>query len=130
MITGIHHIGIAVKDLNETINFFEKVLNLKTARKVETERIKAAFISVGEGEIELIQPKNPDLPISRFIAERGEGLQHIAFKVRRIEKTFEMMKRKGVKLIDDKPRKGIHGVNKAFLSPKSTNGIMIELCEE
>jgi len=129
MIKGIDHVGIAVKDLRETIRFFEEVLHLKPAKEMEMQKMRFAFIPVGEGEIELIEPTDPRLSIAKFIQEKGEGVHHIALQVDGIEQALEELKEKGVKLIDKKPRVGAHGVKIAFIDPESTKGILIELCE-
>lgn len=130
MMRRINHVGVAVKDLEDTLIFFEQVFDLKPAKVVKASNMKAAFIPVGDGEIELIQPTDPQLAISQFINQKGEGLHHISIQVKEIGKVLDELKRKGVKLIDEKPRTGVHGVNIAFLSPESTKGILIELCEE
>ncbi|MHA1835113.1 MAG: methylmalonyl-CoA epimerase [Candidatus Baldrarchaeia archaeon] len=129
MIKGIDHVGIAVKNLKETLRFFEEVLDLKPAKEVENQRMRFAFIPVGEGEIELIEPIDPRLSIATFIEEKGEGIHHIALQVDGIEQVLEELKKKGVKLIDEKPRVGAHGVKIAFIDPESAKGILIELCE-
>jgi len=129
MTRRINHVGVAVKDLEETVKFLEEILDLKPVKEVEMPKMKAAFIPVGDGEIELIEPTDPELPIAKFIVEKGEGLHHISIQVKEIEKVLEELKKKGVKLIDEKPRIGLHGVNIAFLNPESTKGILIELCE-
>jgi methylmalonyl-CoA/ethylmalonyl-CoA epimerase len=129
MSRSFHHVGIAVKNIRETLKLFE-VLNLKPAKEVETPNMKAAFIFSGGSEIELLEPKDPGHPIAKFIAERGEGVHHISMQVDDIEQALEELKRKGIKVLDEKPKIGVHGVNIAFLNPESTNGILIELCEE
>ena len=130
MITGIDHVAVAVKDLKETIRFFEEVLNLKPAKVVESPKMKFAFIPVGDDEIELIEPTDPGLSIAKFIAESGEGIHHISLQVDGIEQALEELRKKGIKLIDEEPRMGAHGVKIAFLNPKSTKGMLIELCEK
>lgn len=129
MIKGINHIGLAVRDMREAISFFEEVFDLKTAKELETQGMRFAFIPVGEGEIELIEPTDPGLPIARFIEEKGEGIHHIALQVDGIEQILAELKEKEVKLIDEKPRAGAHGVNIAFICPEIAKGILIELCE-
>lgn len=129
MIKRIDHIGIAVKDLRETARFFE-VLGLKPAKEGEKQKMRFAFIPVGNDEIELIEPIDPALPIAKFIAEKGEGIHHIALQVDGIEQVLEELGKKGIKLIDEKPRIGVHGVKIAFIDPKSAKGILIELCEK
>ena len=128
MIKGIDHIGIVTKDLRETISFL-KVLGLTPAKEIELQKAKFAFIPVGDGEIELIEPTDPETPIAKFIEEKGEGIHHVSLKVEGIEKTIEKLREKGIKLIDDKPRVGAHGVKIAFVDPTSTKGIIIEFCD-
>jgi lactoylglutathione lyase/methylmalonyl-CoA/ethylmalonyl-CoA epimerase len=128
MIKRIDHIGVAVKDLRETIKFLE-VLGLKPAKELKMQKMKFAFIPVGDGEIELIEPTDPGISIAKFILEKGEGIHHIAMQVEEIEQVMEKLKEKGIKLIDEKPRVGAHGVKIAFIDPKSANGMLIELCE-
>jgi methylmalonyl-CoA/ethylmalonyl-CoA epimerase len=129
MIKRIDHIGVAVKNLRETIRFFEEILGLKPAKEVEKQKMRFAFIPVGDCEIELIEPTDPVHPIAKFIEERGEGVHHIALQVDRIEQVLGKLREKGIKLIDEKPRVGAHGVKIAFMDPGSAKGILIELCE-
>lgn len=129
MIRRISHVGVAVRDLDDTLRFFEQVLNIKPSKKVETSNLKAAFIHIGDGEIELLQPIDPRLPLAKFVAEKGEGLHHISLQVEDIEDVIQEMKKKGIRLIDEKARIGVHGVNIAFLNPEGTKGILIELSE-
>lgn len=96
---------------------------------VEEQKVKVAFLPIGDSELELLESTSPESPIARFIAKKGEGIQHIAFKVNNIEEVLEKLKKEGVRLIDEKPRYGAGGAKIAFLHPKSTNGILIELCE-
>jgi len=130
MVEKIDHIGIAVKDLEKACDVFSQ-LNIKVSGKelVEEQKVKVAFLPVGDSELELLESTSPDGPIARFIEKKGEGIQHIAFKVNNLEKMLEELKKKGVRLIDEKPRYGAGGAKIAFLHPKSTNGILIELCE-
>ena len=130
MIEKIDHIGIAVKDLEKACDAFSQ-LNIKVSGKelVEEQKVKVAFLPVGDSELELLESTSPDGPIARFIEKKGEGIQHIAFKVNNLEKMLEELKKEGVRLIDEKPRYGAGGAKIAFLHPKSTNGILIELCE-
>jgi methylmalonyl-CoA/ethylmalonyl-CoA epimerase len=130
MIRRISHVGVAVKNLQETLKFFEQILDLKPSKKVETPMMKAAFIHIGDGEIELLEPTDPQLPLAKFIAEKGEGLHHISFQVKDIEDAIKEIKKRGIRVIDEKPKIGVHGVNIAFLNPESTKGILIEFCEE
>jgi len=130
MIEKIDHIGIAVKNLEKACDAFDK-LDIKVAGKevVEEQKVKVAFLPVDNSELELLESISPDGPISKFIEKKGEGIHHIAFKVKNIDKILEKLKKKGVRLIDEKARYGAGGAKIAFLHPKSTNGILIELCE-
>lgn len=131
MIDKIDHIGIAVKSIDEMIKFYHGVLGLeiKDTEIVEEQKVKTAFIPVGDSEIELLESTSPDGPIAKFIEKKGEGIQHIALRVDDIEKTLKELKQKGVKLIDEVPRYGAGGAKIAFVHPKSTNGVLLELCQ-
>lgn len=131
MIDRIDHIGIAVKDLNETLKFYTEVLGLKCTgtEEVAEQKVRTAFIPVGQSEIELLESTSEDGPIAKFIEKKGEGLQHIAVRVDDIEKALEELKQKGAALIDEKPRYGAGGARIAFVHPKSTKGVLLELCQ-
>ena len=131
MISKVDHIGIAVNNLEETLKVYEEVLGFKLhgTEVVEEQKVKVAFLPIGDTEIELLEATSPDSPIAKFIEAKGQGVQHIAFKVDNIEKALEEMKEKGMRLIDEKPRYGAGGARIAFLHPKSTNGVLIELSE-
>ncbi|MDD2446920.1 MAG: methylmalonyl-CoA epimerase [Tissierellia bacterium] len=131
MVNKIDHLGIAVKDLDEALKFYEDVLGIKCVETevVEDQKVKTAFLPIGDTEIELLESTSEDGPIARHIEKRGEGIQHIAFKVDDIEKALEELKSKGIRLIDEKPRKGAGGAMIAFLHPKSTHGVLIEICQ-
>ncbi len=131
MVNKIDHIGIAVKDIEKAVEFYEQMLGIKcTGREVvEEQKVKVAFLPVGDSEIELLESTDDEGPIAKFIEKKGEGIQHIAFRVNDIEKTLEELKEKGVRLIDEKPRYGAGGAKIAFLHPKSTNGVLIEISE-
>jgi len=130
--THIEHIGIAVKDLQASIKFYENVLGLKcyAIEEVKDQKVKTAFLKIGETKIELLESTEPDGPIGKFIEKKGEGIHHIAFAVDVVSKALKEMESKSVSLIDKQPRKGAEGLNIAFLHPKSTGGILIELCEK
>jgi lactoylglutathione lyase/methylmalonyl-CoA/ethylmalonyl-CoA epimerase len=132
MIKKIDHIGIAVKDLNETTRFYRENLGLEIEgiEEIKEQKVKVAIIPVGESRIELLQSTNLDGPIAKFIEKRGEGIHHIALEVERIEETLQKMKKKGVQLVDQKPRIGANRMKIAFLHPRSTKGVLIELCEK
>lgn len=131
MVEKIDHIGIAVKDLNESLKVYTEILGLKSTgvETVTEQKVNVAFIPIGESEIELLESTEPDGAVAKFIEKNGEGIQHIALRVDNIEKTLEDLKARGVRLIDEKPRKGAGGARIAFIHPKATNGILIELCE-
>ncbi|SDY58079.1 methylmalonyl-CoA epimerase [Proteiniborus ethanoligenes] len=131
MVKKIDHIGIAVSNLEEALKFYEGVLgmNLQGTEIVEEQKVKVAFLPVGDTEIELLESTDKDGPIARFIEKKGEGIQHIAYRVDDIEKEIEEMKQKGIRMIDEVPRYGAGGAKIAFLHPKSTNGVLIELCQ-
>jgi methylmalonyl-CoA epimerase len=131
MIEKIDHIGIAVKSIKETSELLSNILRLKVAGEeiVEEQKVKVAFLPLGDSELELLESTSPESPIARFIEKKGEGIQHIAFRVNDIEEVLEKLKKEGVRLIDEEPRYGAGGAKIAFLHPKSTNGILVELCE-
>ena len=131
MIEKIDHIGIAVKSIEKTSELLNNILGLKVAGEeiVEEQKVKVAFLPLGDSELELLESTSPEGPIARFIEKKGEGIQHIAFRVNNIEEVLEKLKKEGVRLIDEKPRYGAGGAKIAFLHPKSTNGILVELCE-
>lgn len=131
-LTHIEHIGIAIKSLTESIKFYEDVLGLKcyAVEEVADQKVKTAFFQIGQTKIELLESTDPEGPIGKFIEKRGEGIHHIAFAARGLDSTLNDLKNKGIKLIDEKPRKGAEGLNIAFLHPKSTFGVLTELCEK
>jgi methylmalonyl-CoA/ethylmalonyl-CoA epimerase len=128
----IEHIGIAVKDLDAAIKYYEEVLGLKcySVEEVNDQKVKTAFFKIGQTKIELLESTSPDGPIGKFIEKKGEGIHHIAFSVNNIESQLENAASKGVQLIDTKPRKGAEGLDIAFIHPKSTFGVLTELCEK
>jgi len=131
MVEKIDHIGIAVKSIKKTSELLSNILGLKVTGEeiVEEQKVKVAFLPLGDSELELLESTSPESPIARFIEKKGEGIQHIAFRVDNLEKALEKLKKEGVRLIDEKPRYGAGGAKIAFLHPKSTNGILIELSE-
>jgi len=131
MIEKIDHIGIAVRSIEKTGELFSNILGLKVTGEeiVEEQKVKVAFLPLGDSELELLESTSPEGPIARFIEKKGEGIQHIAFRVENIKKALEKLKKEGVRLIDAKPRYGAGGAKIAFLHPKDTNGILIELSE-
>jgi len=132
MITGLDHIGIAVSNLNEALEVYERILDLKIEKitVIEEEKIKTALLLAGDVKIELMEPTDEEGPVARFIKKRGEGMHHIALTVTRLEEFLQKIKRKGIALVDEKPRIGVEGYRMAFLHPKSTKSVLIELCEK
>ena len=130
-ITHIEHIGIAVKNLEESIKFYEEVMGLTCygVEEVVDQKVRTAFFMVGGTKIELLESTDPEGPIGKFIEKKGEGMHHMAFAVEGIENALEEAAAKGVQLIDKAPRKGAEGLSIAFLHPKSTNSVLTELCE-
>lgn len=131
MIRKVDHIGVAVRSIEEAAKLYEVLLGLKiTATEVvEEQKVKVAFLPTGDSEVELLESTDPEGPVAKFIAARGEGIQHIAFRVDNLEEMLAALKKAGVRLIDEKPRFGAGGAKIAFLHPKETFGALIELCE-
>lgn len=131
VVNKVDHIGIAVSNLEESIKFYQEILGLKLhgTEVVEEQKVKVAFLPIGDTEVELLEATTPESPIAKFIETKGQGVQHIAFRVDNIEAALDDMRAKGIRLIDEKPRYGAGGARIAFLHPKSTNGVLIELCE-
>lgn len=130
-IKGIDHLGIAVKNMDNGKRFWSDILGLEFAGKetVEAQKVTTGFMPVGESEIELLESTSPDGPVAKYIEKKGEGIQHVAFRVDDIEKALQELKDKGVRLIDEKPRRGAGGAKIAFLHPKATAGVLVELCQ-
>ncbi len=128
--THIEHIGIAVKSLDESIPFYEKVLGLKcyAVEEVKDQKVKTAFFMVGQTKIELLESTDTEGPIGKFLEKKGEGIHHIAFAMENVGQALKEAEEKGVKLIDNTPRKGAEGLNIGFLHPKSTHGVLMEFC--
>ncbi len=128
----IEHIGIAVKDLESSIKYYEDVLGLScySIEEVKDQKVKTAFFQIGQTKLELLESTSEDGPIGKFIEKKGEGIHHLAFAVDNIENQLEDASSKGVRLIDSKPRSGAEGLEIAFLHPKSTHGVLTELCEK
>lgn len=132
MIKKIEHIGIAVKDLNKSENLFEKLLGQKSYKKeeVESEGVITSFFKVADQKIELLHASNKESPISKFIEKRKEGVHHLALHVDSIKKEVERLERLGFEFISTTPKKGADNKMIVFLHPKTTNGVLVELCEE
>jgi methylmalonyl-CoA/ethylmalonyl-CoA epimerase len=130
--THIEHIGIAVKDLRSAITLYEKLLGTKcyAIEEVADQKVKTAFFKVGETKIELLESTSPDGPIGKFIEKKGEGVHHIAFAVDDVAGALRESEANGIQLIDQQPRKGAEGLSIAFLHPKSTGGVLVEVCQK
>lgn len=130
--THIEHIGIAVKSLEEAIPFYENILGLKcyNVEEVADQKVRTAFFKVGQTKIELLESTDPEGPVGKFIEKKGEGIHHLALAVSGLEEKLRKAESKGVRLIDKKPRKGAEGLDIAFLHPRSTFGVLTELCED
>ncbi|MEA3232516.1 MAG: methylmalonyl-CoA epimerase [Thermodesulfobacteriota bacterium] len=130
-ILKIDHLGIAVNSIEEGKAFWSDVLGLtfEGTETVEAQKVTTAFFPVNESEVELLESTSPDGPVAKYIEKRGQGIQHVAFRVKDIEAALDELKEKGIKLIDEKPRKGAGGARIAFLHPKATGGVLVELCE-
>ena len=131
-ISHIEHIGIAVNNLNESIQYYENILGLKcySVEEVKDQKVKTAFFMVGQTKIELLESTDPEGPIGKFIEKKGEGIHHLAFATKNLESALTEVEAKGVQLIDKTPRKGAEGLHIGFLHPKSTQGVLTELCED
>ena len=127
----IDHLGIAVNSIEEAKRLFHDILGLKFegTETVHEQKVTTAFFPVGDSEVELLESTAPDGPIAKYLEKRGEGIQHIAFRVDNLEEALVELKVKGIRLIDEKPREGAGGAKIAFLHPKSTHGVLIELSE-
>lgn len=130
-ILKIDHLGIAVNSIDDGKNFWSEILGLKFegAETVEAQKVTTAFFPVGESEVELLESTSPDGPVAKFIDKKGTGFQHVAFRVANIEEALEELKEKGIQLIDQTPRIGAGGAKIAFLHPKATGGVLVELCQ-
>ena len=128
----VEHIGIAVKNLDNANALFKKLFNQDhyKVEEVPSEGVSTSFFQLGETKIELIQASNPESSIAKFIAKRGEGIHHIAFEVEDIDSEIKRLLKEGFELINDSPKDGADNKKICFLHPKSTNGVLIELCQE
>jgi methylmalonyl-CoA/ethylmalonyl-CoA epimerase len=130
-ILKIDHLGIAVNSIDQAQSFWRDVLGLphEGNETVTEQKVTTAFFPVGESEVELLESTAPDGPVAKYIEKRGQGIQHVAFRVENIEAALSELKAKGVRLIDETPRIGAGGAKIAFLHPKDTQGVLVELCE-
>ena len=130
-ILKIDHLGIAVNSIDDGKSFWSDVLGLEFegSETVTEQKVTTAFFPVGESEVELLESTSPDGPVAKYIEKRGQGIQHVAFRVENIDEALEELKAKGVRLIDETPRIGAGGARIAFLHPKATQGVLVELCQ-
>jgi methylmalonyl-CoA/ethylmalonyl-CoA epimerase len=131
-ISHIEHLGIAVENLEESIKYYEDVLGMTcySIEEVADQKVRTAFFLVGNTKIELLETTSPDGPIGKFITKKGQGIHHIAFAVDNTNKALKLAEEKGISLIDKESRKGAEGLNIGFLHPKSTLGVLTELCSK
>ncbi len=126
----IDHIGIAVKSLDERLGLYRALGLEPTGREVvESQKVEVSFLPVGESTIELLEPTAPDSPVAKFLASRGEGVHHVCYRVKNLETALSSLRAKGIPLINETPVVGAHGARVAFLHPKGTGGVLIELKE-
>ncbi len=128
----IEHLGIAVESLETSIPIYEKLLNTKCYKieEVKSEGVKTAFFKIGDSKIELLEATNPDSPIAKFLAKKGKGVHHIAYDVTDIETEIKRLEKDGFELINLSPKDGADNKRIAFLHPKTTDGVLVELCQE
>jgi methylmalonyl-CoA/ethylmalonyl-CoA epimerase len=131
MLKKINHIAIAVNNIEEAAKFYKNVLGLTLTgiEVVTAQKTKVGFFKIGESNIELVQPAEPDSPVAKFLETKGQGIHHICFEVDDIETEVKVFLEKGATMIDQKPRRGAHNTKVAFVHPKSSGGVLIELCE-
>lgn len=131
MTKKINHIGVAVKSIEATLPFYRDVLGMpfEGTEEVAEQKVRVAFLGVGESRIELLEATSEDSPVAKFIEKNGEGVHHVAYEVDDLSRALSELERQGVRLIDQKPRNGAHGTSIAFLHPKATTGVLTELCE-
>jgi len=132
MIKRINHVGVIVHSLDDTLKIYEKIFGLKptTVKTAMEGKARVAFVPVGDGEIELIQPLDPDMPQSKFLQTRGQGIHHISLGTDNIESEVDRMRKEGVAFAAEAPKIGAHGVKIIFTKPETTDNITVELCEE
>ena len=131
MLKKISHLGIAVTSIEEALPFYQDVLGMKFegTEEVAEQKVKVAFFALGESRIELLEPTAPDSPVAKFLDKNGPGLHHVAYEVDNLEHRLAELRTNGVRLVDETPRCGAHATRIAFLHPKSSGGVLTELCE-
>lgn len=131
MLTKINHIGIAVLSLEAALPFYRDNLSMPFAgiEEVAEQKVRVAMLQVGESKIELLEPTSPESPIAKFLEKNGSAIHHIAYEVDDVEAVIAKLKAEGVRMVDDVPRNGAHGTRIAFIHPKSSGGVLTELCQ-
>ena len=131
MLSKINHIGIAVQSIDATIPFYRDQLgmNFLGCEEVVEQKVKVAMFGIGESKIELLEPTSPDSPVAKFLEKNGQGIHHVAYEVADLEAAIAKMIAEGARMIDEKPRNGAHGTRIAFVHPKSSFGVLTELCQ-
>jgi methylmalonyl-CoA/ethylmalonyl-CoA epimerase len=131
MLTKINHIGIAVKSLDDSLPFYRDNLGMTFTgiEEVTEQKVRVAMLQVGESKIELLEPTSEDSPVAKFIEKNGPGIHHLAYEVEDIEAAIARLMADGARMIDEKPRNGAHGTRIAFVHPKSSNGVLTEICQ-
>ncbi len=131
MLQKINHIGIAVKSLDETLPFYRDGLNMPLCgiEEVVDQKVRVAMLGIGEAKIELLEPTSPESPIAKFLEKNGPGIHHIAYEVDDVKQAIDHMLNEGARMIDQEPRAGAHGTQIAFIHPKSSHGVLTELCQ-
>ena len=132
MFDRVDHVGIAVRDLERAISFYEQAFGVKCSHRerVDDQGVEEAMFRVGESWIQLLQPLGPDTPVGKFLAKRGEGVHHVGYGVSDLEAVLDHLKAEGVPLIDAEPRRGSRGAQVAFVHPKGVGGVLVELVQE
>jgi methylmalonyl-CoA/ethylmalonyl-CoA epimerase len=127
----IDHLGIAVRSLDESMRLYRDVLGLRAGgtEKIPDQKVRVAFFPIGDTRIELLEPTADDSPIAKFLARKGPGLHHIAYRVDDLAAALAQLKAAGVRMIDEAPRDGAHGMKIAFAHPQSTDGVLVEFCQ-
>ncbi|AEI13832.1 methylmalonyl-CoA epimerase [Flexistipes sinusarabici DSM 4947] len=130
MLKKIDHIGIAVKSLEEAVRFYETLgVSVESYEEVTSQKVKVAFIKLGDSNVELLEPTSEDSPVAKFLEKKGEGIHHLCYEVNDVSESLDIMKKDGMKLINEEPIKGAHGKLVAFVHPKSANGVLTELSQ-
>ena len=131
MLTKINHIGIAVNSLDDALLFYRDNLGMtfKGIEEVAEQNVKVAMLQIGEAKIELLEPTSPDSPVARFLEKNGPGIHHLAYEVENIAQAIARLEQDGARMIDRAPRNGAHGTRIAFVHPKSSGGVLTELCQ-